>query len=971
MSRARSARAATRRRAAAASVAVAAATGLLALGVSAPAFAAPPDFTDPPTRLYMAPADSLPVSLPDGFPTIIPEGELKFDGSTDLISQDVRSIVVESGEQGCAMVAPDWPLGGCTAVQLSVSHGELTFDPLPSVEDDGDSDDDVLKFPDGALERDKHLLDDLPAPAVALIGTTAQVNAALQTLVYLPDTDEDDDGTADDPYSYNGANPETLLVQLGAGDPAIGTASMDVEIRVQKINGFPEVTVPDQVFQVPSGGTGFLGDAGSDVGEPDEEDWNVVDEDNDEQDDNDTLDGPGDEWLLIAWADCGMFSMPASPFSIYEDLEQLMQDTLDFAVSPDEATEPEAFAEYEANKALVIEAAMNALPDEVKNLPFATGNPSDPHSAFAGVVSGLNAIDDLNYVLDQVEFDATGLADVTCTVRFLVSDLGNNGLPLQYLGDPPYGIQVPFFGFDFDTNDFPTVEKVVVEVGEGTEIQVAMPTDVSIPEGSADVVPITVTPTTHPAFDVIVSTSAVPPTSATDFSPITAQTFTIPENAASIDIPVDALDDDEVDPDETYFVSIDGFPADPPFPPGFDVSITDGTATVTIIDTDVPVDTEAPTVTINQGVGQVDPTSVSPIVFDVQFSEPVTGFTNADVVLSGSANPTTATVVAVDGDTYTVEVSGMNADGLVIAEIPAGAAQDVAANLSEASTTFDNQVTFQFDEGDVTAPTVTINQGAAQVDPTSVLPIVFDILVSEAVAGFAASDVLLDWTGPGVPTATLVPGATETLYTLEVDGLLGDGTLTASIPAAAFTDAANLPNAASLSTDNSVTYVLPTASDPLTITAPDDIVVTADPGESGANVDFPPPTVTGGIPPITTVCDAASGDFFPIGVTTVTCTATDSAPPEQIVLFAVVSDSFTITVNEATEPGGPGEDPGGSGGSGGSGGGSGGAGAGPTGRIASTGAEAEAALLAALALLLAGAAAVRIGQRRREASAHR
>ncbi|WP_156997190.1 hypothetical protein, partial [Agromyces aureus] len=730
-------------------LAVIATATLVVLPLGAPAFAAAPSLVDPPTRLYMAPAGSLPVTIPDGFPTIIPEGELKFDGGTDLISQDVRTIEIESGEVGCAMAAPDWNVGGCTAVQLSVSHGDLTFDPLPTVEDDGDSPFDVLKFADGALERDKDELADLPASAVALIGTTAQVNAALATLVYIPDTDDDGDGTADDPYYYNGSNPETIDLLMSPGDPDMDTVNADIEIRVQKINEFPEVEVPDQVFQVPSGGAGFLGDAGSDVGQPDEEDWNVVDEDNDEQDDNDTIDGPGDEWLLIAWADCGTFAMPASPFTIYDDLEQLFEDALDLGLEPDPA-DPE-YAEYQTNKTALIDAAMAALPDEVKNLPFATGNPSDPHSAFAGVVSGLNAIDEMNYVLDQVEFNATGLTDVTCTVRFLVSDLGNNGLPLQYLGDPPYGIQVPFFGFDLDTNDFPTVEKVVVEVGEGETIEVSLPTDVSVPEGGATTVPLAVSPATHPAFDVTISTTAVAPTSAADFTPIVPQSFTVPEDAATIDIPVDALQDTDLDPGETYTVTIDGFPAAPPFPAGYDAAITDGSATVTIIDDEVPdelLEVSLPTdVSVAEGAATTVPLAVSPAThpaFSVTVSTLVVPPTSAaDFTPINSVDfPVPADAASIDipvdalqdlaldpGETYQVLIDGVSAD-------PPGF--DLAITDGTATVTIIDDET-----EDTVAPTVTIEQGAAQADPTGTSPVVFEVEFSEPVTGFENTDVVL------------------------------------------------------------------------------------------------------------------------------------------------------------------------------------------------------------------------------------
>src|SRR5207237_3367417 len=54
----------------------------------------------------------------------------------------------------------------------------------------------------------------------------------------------------------------------------------------------------------------------------------------------------------------------------------------------------------------------------------------------------------------------------------------------------------------------------------------------------------------------------------------------------------------------------------------------------TSTDNSVAFDATAPTVTINQAIGQADPTNVSPINFTVVFSEPVTGFTSADVLLA-------------------------------------------------------------------------------------------------------------------------------------------------------------------------------------------------------------------------------------------------------------------------------------------------------------------------------------------------
>ena len=98
--------------------------------------------------------------------------------------------------------------------------------------------------------------------------------------------------------------------------------------------------------------------------------------------------------------------------------------------------------------------------------------------------------------------------------------------------------------------------------------------------------------------------------------------------------------------------------------------------------------------TVNQAAGQADPTATSPIRFDVVFSEPVTGFDAADVILSGTAaGPLTATVTG-SGATYTVTVSGMTSRGTVIATIRAGAATDPATDPSFASTSSDNTVTY-------------------------------------------------------------------------------------------------------------------------------------------------------------------------------------------------------------------------------------------------------------------------------------
>ena len=125
----------------------------------------------------------------------------------------------------------------------------------------------------------------------------------------------------------------------------------------------------------------------------------------------------------------------------------------------------------------------------------------------------------------------------------------------------------------------------------------------------------------------------------------------------------------------------------------------------------IVIDTTAPTVTINQAVGQADPTNASPINFTVVFSESVSDFATGDVTLGGTAGATTATVTG-SGTTYNVAVSGMTADGTVTASLAAAVAHDAATNPSAASTSTDNTVTYR-PHGARGAPSITSSNPAS------------------------------------------------------------------------------------------------------------------------------------------------------------------------------------------------------------------------------------------------------------------
>jgi len=75
-----------------------------------------------------------------------------------------------------------------------------------------------------------------------------------------------------------------------------------------------------------------------------------------------------------------------------------------------------------------------------------------------------------------------------------------------------------------------------------------------------------------------------------------------------------------------------------------------------------------------------------------------------------------------------------------------------------------------------------------------------------------------------------------------------------------------------------------------TITCPANVTQSNDPNQCGAVVNYPAPTTTGTCGTIT--CTPASGSFFPVGTTTVTCTESGGATP----------CSFTVTVNDTQPP---------------------------------------------------------------------
>ena len=82
-----------------------------------------------------------------------------------------------------------------------------------------------------------------------------------------------------------------------------------------------------------------------------------------------------------------------------------------------------------------------------------------------------------------------------------------------------------------------------------------------------------------------------------------------------------------------------------------------------------------------------------------------------------------------------------------------------------------------------------------------------------------------------------------------------------------------------------------TCAQPCTLTCPANVTVSNDANQCGAVVSYPPPTTSGTCGTVT--CSPASGSFFPVGLTTVTCSATGAPHP---------TCSFTVRVNDTQPP---------------------------------------------------------------------
>ena len=213
----------------------------------------------------------------------------------------------------------------------------------------------------------------------------------------------------------------------------------------------------------------------------------------------------------------------------------------------------------------------------------------------------------------------------------------------------------------------------------------------------------------------------------------------------------------------------------------------------------VSVDTTSPGVSISV------PSGVQNSAFNVTiaFTEMVSGFTQSDVSLNGSAASITSWSANSDNTVYTATITP-TASGTVTIGVAANVATDGANNQNTAATA--QTVTV-----DVDRPTATIGV------PSGVQTGVFDATVtfSETVSGFVGSDVSL--TGSAASITAWRSNSDNTVYTATITPT-ASGSVTIGVAANVATDAANNSNTAA--TSKTVTVSVDTTSPDVTVSVP-------------------------------------------------------------------------------------------------------------------------------------------------------
>jgi hypothetical protein len=275
-----------------------------------------------------------------------------------------------------------------------------------------------------------------------VIGTLADVNATIATLMYTPGSEEDVPGVP-----FETRDPLNLVVSSINGDGSGENAQRTIEIKVENTLDPPELTVPPGPLAVTLPDTEYIyPDDGPGIGV----DPITVEDPDVEQGEAD------DELLLVLFVDCG--AVPGAGIGLSGGGGITALD-LAGAVAGATALPAGTIAAVLAGVATGAQAL--GVPVDVTTLSFDNGGPG------VSAVAEITDLQGINDVLSRIWFYPPA-SDATCTLWYVVTDFGNNGMPIAYT--PPVldaGDNVIVDGFEapsLDPTDFIDVDSTVFEV---------------------------------------------------------------------------------------------------------------------------------------------------------------------------------------------------------------------------------------------------------------------------------------------------------------------------------------------------------------------------------------------------------------------------------------------------------------------------------------------------------------------------
>ena len=392
-------------------------------------------------------------------------------GGTDPVSGDNLAIDVSGlTESSCNPTAGNgYAITGCPRIQMSLNSGKAGLLRIPDTTAitnlDADPEVDVLVNSTGVVieATDSRGKDSL---LFNFNGHPADIAATLAKLQFVPCRQQE--GTTKVPAAPAGESPVEVDCGITGGNPVdeplyeekesadgllptltitaiqgatAESSSRQIKLKVEGSNVSPTVTAPAAALDAAAGATAHV-DGVLDVTDPEMCSLATcgapfVDPGEKETD---------DQMLLVAWipeSSCGTFSLRGGVFTT---LGGATDDTLHKVVRRQTGLDLNDAEQSAAADAIAAEVETGF---SVNACSHSVSRPSPPRCRRPPSCSpAWPRLAEVKYALSQVDYNAPP-TDSTCHLNVAVSDLGNNGGPVAYVGSP-FGPETPFVGHATD-----------------------------------------------------------------------------------------------------------------------------------------------------------------------------------------------------------------------------------------------------------------------------------------------------------------------------------------------------------------------------------------------------------------------------------------------------------------------------------------------------------------------------------------